>query len=323
MSEQIIMWGGFHLFVLAMLALDLGVFHRQAHTVTVREALIWSAVWISLALLFNVGVYIWRGPEPALDFLTGYLIEKSLSVDNIFVFVLIFSTFQVAPQYQHRVLFWGIIGALIMRALLIALGVTLIHKFHWVIYVFGAFLIFTGIRMALQKERQIDPERHPVLRFLRRFLPITEHYEDGKFYVKRAGQVFATPLFIVLLVVETTDVIFAVDSIPAILAITVDPFIVYTSNVFAILGLRALYFALAGLVHRFHFLQYGLSIILVFVGVKMLLGDVYKIPPGIALGVITGILLLSVLASQIRQQAVQHDLTSAEPSTDETVADRE
>jgi len=323
MSEQIIIWGGFHLFVLAMLALDLGVFHRQAHTVTVREALIWSAVWISLALLFNVGVYIWSGPEPALDFLTGYLIEKSLSVDNIFVFVLIFSTFQVAPQYQHRVLFWGILGALIMRALLIALGVTLIHKFHWVIYVFGAFLIFTGIRMALQQERQIDPERHPVLRFLRRFLPITEHYEDGKFFVKRTGQVFATPLFIVLLVVETTDVVFAVDSIPAILAITLDPFIVYTSNVFAILGLRALYFALAGLVHRFHFLQYGLSIILVFVGVKMLLGDIYKIPPGIALGVIAGILLLSVLASQIRRQAAQHGLTSAEPSTDETVADRE
>lgn len=323
MSEQIVMWVGFNLFVLAMLALDLGVFHRQAHTVTVREALVWSVVWITLALLFNVGVYFWRGPGPALDFLTGYLIEKSLSVDNIFVFVLIFSTFQVSPQYQHRVLFWGIVGALLMRALLIALGVTLIHKFHWVIYVFGAFLILTGIRMALQQERQIDPERHPVLRFLRRFLPITEHYEGGKFFVKRAGRVFATPLFVVLLVVETTDLIFAVDSIPAVLAITLDPFIVYTSNVFAILGLRALYFALAGLVHRFHYLQYGLSIILVFVGVKMLLVDVYKIPPSIALGVIVGILLLSVLASQMRPRAVQHHLGSAEPSTDATVADRE
>jgi tellurite resistance protein TerC len=318
MSDQVVVWIGFNLFVLAMLALDLGVFHRQAHAVTMREALVWSAVWVALALLFNVGVYFWRGPEPALDFLTGYLIEKSLSVDNIFVFLLIFSAFRVPPQYQHTVLFWGIVGALLMRALFIAIGVTLIQAFHWVVYVFGAFLLLTGVKMALQREEhEIDLERHLVLRLLRRFLPITERYEGGKFFVKRAGRILATPLFVVLLVVETTDVIFAVDSIPAILAITVDPFIVYTSNVFAILGLRALYFALAGLAHRFRFLRYGLAAILAFVGVKMLLVDVYKIPIGIALGVVAGILLLSVLAS-LRQRRP----APADPHADEMTATR-
>jgi tellurite resistance protein TerC len=318
MSDQMVLWIGFNLFVLAMLALDLGVFHRKAHAVTVREALVWSAVWIALALLFNVGVYFWRGPEPALDFLTGYLIEKSLSVDNIFVFLLIFSAFRVPSQYQHTVLFWGIVGALLMRALFIAIGVTLIQTFHWVVYVFGAFLLLTGVKMAIQKEeRELDLERHLVLRLLRRFLPITERYEGGKFFVKRAGRIFATPLFIVLLVVETTDVIFAVDSIPAILAITVDPFIVYTSNVFAILGLRALYFALAGLAQRFRFLHYGLAAILAFVGVKMLLVDVYKIPIGIALSVVAGILLLSVLASLVQRRPA-----AADPHTDEMTATR-
>jgi TerC family integral membrane protein len=321
MSNQVVIWVGFNLFVLAMLALDLGVFHRQAHTVKVREALVWSAVWVALALLFNAGVYFWRGPEPALDFLTGYLLEKSLSVDNIFIFLLIFSAFRVPPQYQHTVLFWGIVGALLMRALFIAIGVTLLQTFHWVVYVFGAFLLLTGVKMAIQRqEREIDPARHPVLRLLRRFLPMTERYEDGKFFVRRGGRTFATPLFVVLFVVETTDVIFAVDSIPAILAITVDPFIVYTSNVFAILGLRALYFALAGLAHRFHTLHYGLAAILVFVGIKMLLVDVYKIPIGIALSVLAGILLLSVLASLVRPRQEPHCPVPADPHADEIAA---
>ncbi|MBI4532089.1 MAG: TerC family protein [Candidatus Latescibacteria bacterium] len=300
MTNNILPWVGFNIFVLAMLAVDLGVFHRKAHVVKIKEALIWSAVWIALALLFNVGIYVWRGPETALAFLTGYLIEKSLSVDNIFVFILIFSYFRIPPLYQHKVLFWGILGALIMRAIFIATGVTLIQKFHWIIYIFGAFLILTGIKMALQKDKEIHPERNPVLRLFRRFMLVTDHYEDGKFFVKREGRSFATPLFIVLLLVETTDLIFAVDSIPAILAITLDPFIVYTSNVFAILGLRALYFALAGIMQLFHYLHYGLSAILVFVGVKMLLADIYKIPIGIALGVVAGILFLSVIVSIAR-----------------------
>jgi tellurite resistance protein TerC len=290
-------WVGFNLFVLAMLALDLGVFHRKPHEVTIKEALVWSGVWVVLALLFNLGLYYWRGPEPALEFLTGYLIEKSLSVDNIFVFLLIFSYFRVPASYQHRVLFWGILGALVMRAAFIALGISLIRRFHWVIYVFGAFLILTGVKMALEKGKEIHPERNPVLRLFRRFVPVTDDYRGSKFFVKQGGRYSATPLFIVLLVVETTDVIFAVDSIPAILAITLDPFIVYTSNVFAILGLRALYFALAGVMRLFHHLHYGLSAILVFVGAKMLLADFYKIPVGVALGVIAGVLIISVIAS--------------------------
>jgi len=297
MGKQVSMWVVFNIFVLAMLALDLGVFHRKAHVIKIKEALIWSAVWISLALLFDLGIYFWRGPETALEFLTGYLIEKSLSVDNIFVFLLVFSYFGVPPLYQHKVLFWGILGALIMRAIFIAAGVTLIEKFHWIIYIFGAFLIFTGVRMALQKGRKIHPERNPVLRLFRRWVPVTEDYAEGRLLVKRTGHYLATPLFIVLIVVETTDIIFAVDSIPAILAITLDPFIVYTSNVFAILGLRALYFALAGIMELFHHLHYGLSAVLVFVGMKMLLADLYKIPISIALGAVAGILLISVMAS--------------------------
>jgi len=293
-----------------MLALDLGVFHRKAHVIKFKEALAWSAIWIALALIFNVGIYFWRGPETALEFLTGYLIEKSLSVDNLFVFLLIFSYFGMPPLYQHKVLFWGILGALIMRAIFIATGVTLIRKFHWVIYIFGVFLILTGIRIALQKDKEIHPERNPVLRLLRRFMPITERYEDGRFLVKREGQYLATPLLIVLLVVETTDIIFAVDSIPAILAITLDPFIVYTSNVFAILGLRALYFALAGIMQLFHRLHYGLAVILVFVGIKMILADIYKIPVGVALGVVASILLISVIASIARPRKIE---TTAPP----------
>jgi tellurite resistance protein TerC len=228
------------------------------------------------------------------------LLEKSLSVDNIFVFIMIFAYFRVPALYQHKVLFWGILGALIMRAIFIAAGVTLIQQFHWVIYIFGAFLVLTGIKMATQKDKEIHPEKNPVLKLFRRFMPVTERYEDSRFFVKKGRRWFATPLFVVLLVVETTDVIFAVDSIPAILAITIDPFIVYTSNVFAILGLRALYFALAGIMQLFHYLAYGLAAILVFVGIKMLLADIYKLPIAVALGVVAGILLISVVASLLR-----------------------
>ncbi len=301
MTDSLFLWIGFNVFVLAMLALDLGVFHRKAHVIKIKEALAWSAFWIALALLFNVGVYFWSGPQTALEFLTGYLLEKSLSVDNIFVFLLIFSYFRVPALYQHKVLFWGILGALIMRAVFIAAGITLIQQFHWVIYVFGAFLIFTGIKMALQKDKEIHPEKNPIIKLFRRLMPVTKEFDEkSRFFVRQGGILHATPLFVALLVVETTDVIFAVDSIPAILAITHDPFIVYTSNVFAILGLRALYFALAGIMQMFHYLHYGLSAILVFVGAKMLLADIYKIPIVVALAVIAGILFLSVIASILR-----------------------
>lgn len=300
MSNELLLWIGFNIFVLAMLALDLGVFHRKAHEVKVKEALWWSAVWIALAMLFNAGIYVFRGEQAALEFLTGYLLEKSLSVDNIFVFIMIFAYFRVPALYQHKVLFWGILGALIMRAIFIAAGVTLIQQFHWVIYIFGAFLVLTGIKMAAQKDKEVHPEKNPVLKLFRRFMPVTEHYEGSSFFIKKGRRWFATPLFVVLLVVETTDVIFAVDSIPAILAITIDPFIVYTSNVFAILGLRALYFALAGIMQLFHYLAYGLAAILVFVGIKMLMADIYKFPIAVALGVVAGILLISVVASLLR-----------------------
>jgi TerC family integral membrane protein len=303
MSSQVWIWIVFNLFVLAMLALDLGVFHRHSHWVGIKEALVWSGVWIALALLFNLGIYYWRGPDAALEFLAGYLIEKSLSVDNIFVFLLIFSYFRAPARHQHRVLFWGVLGALIMRGIFIFAGVSLIERFHWVIYIFGALLILTGIKMAAEKGKEIYPEKNPALKLFRRLMPVTDDYHEGKFFIKQAVQegrrwrYFATPLFIVLLMIETTDVIFAVDSIPAILAITLDPFIVYTSNVFAILGLRSLYFALAGVMGLFHYLHYGLSAILIFVGAKMLLTDFYKIPVSVALGVVGGILIISVIAS--------------------------
>jgi tellurite resistance protein TerC len=302
MSSQVWMWVAFNVFVLVMLAVDLGVLHRRAHEVRLKEALVWSGIWIALALLFALGVYSWDGPQPALEFLTGYLIEKSLSVDNIFVFVLIFSYFKVPARYQHTVLFWGILGALVMRAIFIFAGIALLQRLHWILYVFGALLILTGIKMATEKDKEIHPDKNPLLKLFRRLVPVTEDYHADHFFVKQAGHYAATPLFIVLLVVETTDVIFAVDSIPAILGITMDPFLVYTSNVFAILGLRALYFALAGVMRLFHYLHYGLSAILVFVGAKMLLADVYKLPVGVALGVIAGILLIAVIASLMRPQ---------------------
>jgi tellurite resistance protein TerC len=298
-----------------MLALDLGVFHRKAHVVSIKEAAIWSVVWIALAMLFNLGIYLlWGGlvpassytnSEAALTFFTGYLIEKSLSVDNIFVFVLLFTFFAVPAAYQHRVLFWGIIGALLMRGALIAVGAALLKEFHWIIYIFGAFLIFTGIRMALHRNEEMHPERNPLVKLLRKIMPVTENYEDDRFFIRRAGKLMATPLFLVLLLVESTDLIFAVDSIPAIFAVTQEPFIVYTSNVFAILGLRSLYFLLAGVVDKFHYLKLGLSVVLVFVGIKMTLVDLYKIPVALSLGVIAIILTTSIIASLIRAKRLE------------------
>ena len=310
------LWVGFNIFVLGMLALDLGVFHRDSHTVSVKEALTWSAVWIALSMVFSAIIFgFWNqmmpdsqytNNEAGLAFLTGYLIEKALSVDNIFVFVLIFTFFAVPAKYQHRVLFWGIIGALLMRGIMIGVGAALIKEFHWIIYIFGAFLVFTGIRMAFHKNEELHPEDNPLIKLFRRFMPVTENYEGDKFFVRRAGVLMATPLFLVLLMIETTDLIFAVDSIPAIFAVTQDPFLVYTSNVFAILGLRSLYFVLAGVIHKFHYLKLGLSVVLTFVGVKMLLIDTaFKIPTLLSLGVVALILIVAVVASLIRAQRIE------------------
>jgi len=299
-SGTIWLWVGFNIFVLAMLALDLGVFHRKAHALSLKEASIWSVVWITLAMVFNAGLYLFAGPEPALQFFTGYLIEKSLSVDNIFIFVLLFTFFKVPAAYQHRVLYWGILGALIMRGTLIAVGVALIESFHWIIYLFGAFLIFTGIRMGFHKEIEVHPENDLLLKFIRRFVPVTENYEHDRFFVRRAGQVMVTPLLLVLLVIDTTDLIFAVDSIPAVFAVTRDPFLVYTSNIFAILGLRSLYFVFAGIMEKFYYLKLGLSVILTFVGVKMVLADVFSLPTALSLVVIAVVLTIAIVASIVR-----------------------
>ncbi len=292
-------WVLFHVFVFGMLALDLGVFHRKAHAIHFKEALVWSCVWILLALLFNGLVHLWKGEAAALEFFTGYVIEKSLSVDNIFVFLVIFTYFKIPAQYQHRVLFWGIIGALIMRAIFIAAGITLLEKFHWLIYLFGAFLVLTGIKMAIAHGKEMDLNQNPALKFFRKCMPMSTELHGQKFFSVENGRKVATPLFAALLIVEFTDVIFAVDSIPAILAITKDPFIVYTSNIFAILGLRSLYFALAGILHYFRFLHYGLAVVLVFVGVKMLISEFYKVPILASLGVIGVVILVSIIASII------------------------
>ncbi|MEO8196669.1 MAG: TerC family protein [Thermoanaerobaculia bacterium] len=294
------LWAGFNLFVLAMLAIDLGIFHRQAHAVSLREASVWSAVWIGLALLFNLGVWKFLGPQPGVEFLTGYLIEKSLSIDNIFVIALLFAYFKVPDEYQHRVLFWGILGALVMRAAFILAGAALLDRFHWIIYLFGAFLILTGIKMAFTPEHGLEPEKNPVVRLVRRIMPVTSEFRGPAFFVREGGRRAATPLFLVLVMVEFTDLVFAVDSIPAIFAVTRDPFLVYTSNVFAILGLRSLYFLLAGVMHKFEYLKLGLAAILVFVGAKMALVDWVKIPSGISLGVIAAILGLAVAASLLK-----------------------
>jgi tellurite resistance protein TerC len=293
-------WIGFNVFVLIMLALDLGVFNRKSHVISVKESISWTLVWIALALTFNLGIGHFMGNDKALEFLTGYVIEKSLSVDNIFVIALLFSYFSVPPRYQHKVLFWGILGALVMRASMIAVGAKLIAEFAWIIYIFGAFLILTGIKMIAKQETDIHPEQTFVVRLFRRFIPVTRDYHDGHFFVRQQGALMATPLFIALLVVEFTDLIFAVDSIPAIFAVTTDPFIVYTSNVFAILGLRSLYFALAGVLDKFHYLKFGLGLVLTFVGIKMLLGhSPWRIDTHISLGVIILILTGSVIASLV------------------------
>jgi tellurite resistance protein TerC len=305
LSGDIWLWIGFNLFVLAMLALDLGVFHRKAHAVSIKEALIWSIVWITLAMVFNVGLYFFRGTEPALQFFAGYLIEKSLSVDNIFVFVLVFTAFQVPAAYQHRVLFWGVLGALVMRGMLIALGAALLTMFHWIIYLFGVFLIITGLRMAFHKETEVRPEKNLLVKLSRRFIPVTNEYVGDRFIIRRAGRVCVTPLLLVLSVVETTDLIFALDSIPAIFAVTLDPFIVYTSNVFAILGLRSLYFVFANAMGKFYYLKTGLVVILSFVGAKMVISDIYHVPTGIALAVIATILVTAIVASVVRTRRLR------------------
>lgn len=297
MHTDLIFWIGFNVFVLIMLALDLGLFNRKAHKISLKEALTWSLVWFTLAMCFNGLIYYWQGHAKALEFFTGYVIEKSLSVDNIFVFVLIFSYFKTPAIYQHKILFWGIIGALIMRAAFIFAGITMLEKFHWTIYIFGAILIFTGYRMLTQKEKLIQPENNSVIKFFKKVVPVTDEIHGSKFFVRVDGKRFATPLFLVLIIVEFTDLIFAVDSIPAILAITQDRFIVYTSNVFAILGLRSLYFALAGIIDKFHYLATGLAIILIFAGLKMLVSDFYKLPTYIALLVIITVLTISIIVS--------------------------
>lgn len=301
-------WVGFNLLVLIFLAIDLFVFHKEAHKVSVREAGTWTVIWIALALAFNVVLYFWRGQEAALQYLTGYLIEKSLSVDNLFVFAMIFSYFSVPQEYQHRVLFWGIVGALVMRGVMIAVGATLISNFHWVLYIFGAFLVYTGYKMLGKKsEGTVEPGKNPLVRYFRKVFPVTDGFEGQNLFVRRGAKLMATPLFLVLVVVETTDLVFALDSIPAIFAITHDPFIVYTSNVFAILGLRALYFLLANVIDTFKYLSTGLAIVLMFIGVKMLVEDFFPVPVVLSLVVVLLVIAISIIASVIsaRREAVR------------------
>lgn len=300
MHESIWFWLIFGGVVIVMLAIDLGVFHREPHVISIKESLIWTGVWIGTALLFNLVILLIEGPSPALEFLTGFVIEKSLSVDNIFVFALIFSYFSVPREYQHKVLFWGIIGAAIMRLGLILLGTTLIRAFEWIIYIFGAFLIYAGIRMLSGVEERVDPERNIFVRAARRVLPLTSEYHSARFLVRRDGRLRLTPLIVVLLVVETTDVLFALDSIPAIFAVTTDSFIVFTSNIFAILGLRSLYFTLAGMLDRFQYLKYGLAAVLILVGLKMLVSELVQVPTWVTLVVVLVLLAFSVAVSLAR-----------------------
>jgi len=300
-------WVGFNIFIVFLLMLDLMVFNKKPHEVSIKEALIWSSIWISLAMCFNVVVYYWFGYDLALQYFTGYVIEKSLSVDNLFVFLLLFSFFKVPPQYQHKVLYWGILSALVMRGVLILLGAALVVKFHWILLVFGAFLVVTGIKMAFQKEeKEIHPERNLVVRMFKKIIPVTSGYHQEKFFITINKKRYATLLIIVLIVVETTDLLFAVDSIPAVFAVSTDSFIIYSSNVFAILGLRSLYFALAGMINMFYYLRHGLSVILTFIGLKMLVADIFPIPIGVALGVVGSVLVLAVIASMVRMKRLQH-----------------
>ncbi len=299
---SIYVWLGFILFVFIMLALDLGVFNRKAHEIKLKEAVLWSLFWVSLALLFNLGVYIWDGHEQGITFLTGYVIEKSLSIDNLFVFLLIFNYFAVPRKYQHKILFWGVLGAIILRAIFIFAGIALIERFHVMVYLFGSFLIFTGIKLAVEGEKKIEPEKNIVLKIFRKIFPTTKEFGEGNFFVRQNYKWYATPMLVVLIVVETSDLVFAVDSIPAILAISRDSFIVLTSNIFAILGLRALYFALAQVVDKFAYLQVALSVILTFVGIKMVIVDFYKIQTATSLLVIASVFTLAIVASIIKNQ---------------------
>jgi tellurite resistance protein TerC len=305
-NSNVYLWVGFGAVITVLLILDLGVFHRKSHAVSTKEAAIWTAVWIAVALLFNLAIFYWKGSEAALQYLTGYLIEKSLSVDNLFVFVMIFGAFCVAPAHQHRVLFWGIIGALFMRGLLIAGGAILLEHFFWITYIFGAFLVFTGIKLFVKKETQVHPEKNPLVRLACRFLPMAPDADNGSFTIKQAGKTLLTPLFLVLLTVETTDLVFALDSIPAIFAITTDPLIIFTSNIFAILGLRSLYFLLAGAVSKFYYLQTSLAIILTFVGIKMLIGHYVEIPNALSLAVVILVLTAGIVASIIRARKLKN-----------------
>jgi len=304
-ATNIWFWVGFIAFVLAMLALDLGVFNRNPHVVKPKEAATWTAVWVGLALIFAAGLAYFESQQIALTFLTGYIIEESLSIDNIFVIVLIFQYFAVPAQYQHRVLFWGILGALVMRGLFIGLGAALLARFEWIIYIFGALLVITGVRMALKQDEEFNGEQNPVVRFVRRFMPVTAEYHGKHFFTMQDGRRYATPLLLVLVLVEATDLIFAIDSIPAIFGITRDPFIVFTSNIFAVMGLRSLFFLLAHVVTKFHLLKYGLAVILTFVGVKMMIEYWVHIPIMLSLGVVLGVLLLSIVASLIWPKAYQ------------------
>lgn len=304
MIDQWLLWGGFGVFLITMLALDLGVFHRKAHAVRFREALTWTGVWVLLSLLFGVGVWHFFGAQKALEFYTGYLIELSLSADNVFVFVMIFSYFAVPVQFQHKVLFWGVLGALIMRVLMIAVGVALIERFTWILYIFGAFLVLTGWKMLFSQGESVQPDKNPVVRWFTRTVPLTSDYRQSRFLVRENGRLLATPLLVVLICVEVSDLVFAVDSIPAIFAVTLDPFIIYTSNAFAVMGLRSLYFVLAGVMDRFCYLRPGLGIVLAFVGVKMLLAHTpYKIDTFVSLAVVAGVLTLAIVASLIRTRA--------------------
>lgn len=305
------LWIGFTVFVLAMLTIDLGVFHRKARDVKFKEAIGWTVVWVGLAAIFNFGIWYYFGHQKALEFLTGYLIEEALSVDNVFVFLIIFAFFRVPKEFQHKVLFWGVVGAQVMRAIFIFAGAAMIQRFHWVIYIFGALLVFTGFKLLFQKEGDIHPDRNIIYRLGRKIFPTVNEYRGDKFFTRENGKLFATPLFLVLITVEATDLLFAVDSIPAIFAVTTDPFIVYTSNVFAILGLRSLFFVISGVMDKFHYLKVGLALVLIFVGVKMLIVEFYKIPILVSLGAVVGLLGASIVASMIRSSRLKpHDLHS-------------
>lgn len=298
-------WVLFLLFLITMLTIDLGVFNKKSHTIGYKEALLFSAVWITLALIFNFGVFRYMGNQKGMEFLTGYLLEYSLSVDNIFIFVLLFGFFNVPKRYHHKVLFWGIVGAIIMRAVLIGLGTALVSQFHWILYLFGIFLIITSIKMFFSKDDLIEPDKNPVVKLFRKYFPVKDSYVKDKFFVIENAKKFATPLFIVLIIIETTDLVFAFDSIPAILSITQDPFIVFTSNAFAILGLRSLYFALANLMDKFKYLKYGLALVLFFIGIKMLIADIFHITITISLIVVASLIFISVIISLISSKNIK------------------